>query len=91
VPWRVAVDHRSSFHPDVRGTPAADVNFESVYAPGTTQNNPNTPGNFQFWLARRFDTTRYPDGVYTLEVEASDVRGNPRTRSLALTFVNGSG
>jgi hypothetical protein len=90
VPWQVAVDHRTSFHPDVRGTPASDVNFESVYAPDTTQNNPSAPGNFHFWIKRRFDTGRYPDGAYVLEVEATDVRGNPRTGTLAVTFINGT-
>jgi peptidase M23-like protein len=88
VPWQVAVDHRASFHPDVRGTPGADVAFARVYAPDTKQNNPNAPGSFRFWLVRRFDTTRYPDGAYTLEVEASDVRGNPRSARVSLTFVN---
>jgi Peptidase family M23 len=89
VPWQVAVDRRTSFHPDVRGNPASDVNFAAVYTPDTTQNNPNNPGVFHFWLRRGFDTTRYPDGTYTLEVEAGDVRGNPRTGTLAVTFVNG--
>jgi Peptidase family M23 len=88
VPWQVAVDHRNSFHPDVQGSPASDVNFGAVYAPDTTQNNPNAPGLFHFWLKRGFDTSRYPDGSYVLEVEASDVRGNPSTDNLTLTFVN---
>jgi Peptidase family M23 len=86
--WRVAVDHRASFHPDVRGNPPSDVGFAAVYAPDTTQNNPNSPGTFHFWLTRRLDTTAYADGAYVLEVEASDVRGNARARTLALTFVN---
>lgn len=88
VPWKIAVDHRSSLRPDVRGDPPVDVNFAAIYAPDTTQNNPNSPGTFQFWLARRFDTTHYPATAYTLEVEATDVRGNPRVRTLPLTFVN---
>jgi hypothetical protein len=88
VPWRVAVDHRGSRHPDVRGNPPCDVNFAAVYAPDTTQNHPSAPGVYRFWLERGFDTTRFPDGVYTLEVEASDVRGNPRTAGLAVTFAN---
>ena len=88
VPWQVAFDHRTSFHPDVQGSPASDVNFGAVYAPDTTQNHPNTPGLFHFWLKRGFDTSRYPDGEYVLEVEASDVRGNPSTGNLAVTFVN---
>jgi hypothetical protein len=88
VPWQNAVDHRNSFHSNVQGSPGSDVNFGSVYAPDTTQNNPNMPGRFHFWLKRGFDTSRYPDGNYVLEVEASDVRGNPSTRKLAVTFIN---
>jgi hypothetical protein len=86
--WQVAVDFRISFHPNVQGSPPSDVNFAAVYAPDTTQNHPNTPGLFHFWLKRGFDTSRYPDGAYLLEVEASDVRGNTRTGNLAVTFVN---
>ena len=67
---------------------AAAVNFGAVYAPDTTQNHPNAPGLFHFWLKRGFDTSRYPDGSYALEVEASDVRGNPSTGNLAVTFDN---
>ena len=91
VDWQVAVDFRASFHPNVQGDPATDVNFGAVYASDTTQNHPNTPGLFHFWLKRSFDTRRYPDGEYILEVEASDVRGNPRTADLAVTLVNRSG
>jgi hypothetical protein len=88
VPWQVAVDHRTSFRPDIRGSPVSDVHFDDVYAPDTTQNHPNMPGVFHFWLARGFDTAQYPDGGYVLEVEASDVRGNPRIGKLAVTFAN---
>jgi hypothetical protein len=88
VPWQTAIDHRTTLHPNVQGNPATDTNFHTVYAPDTTQNNPNTPGLFHFWLKRGFDTSRYPDGRYALEVEVSDVRGNPSTRSLAVTFAN---
>jgi hypothetical protein len=88
VPWQVATDHTTSFHPNVQGDPATDVNFASVYAPDTTQNNPNQPGVFHFWLKRGFDTSRFPNGAYQLEVEASDVRGNSSTSSLALELAN---
>jgi hypothetical protein len=88
LPWQVAFDHRSSLQPKVRGTPPTDAGFGAVYAPDTTQNTPGKPGIFHFWLKRRFDTRRYPDGTYALQVEASDVRGNSRTRSLAVTFRN---
>lgn len=88
VSWQVAVESGTSFHPEVQGNPASDINFGSVYAPDTTENRPNIPGLFHFWLKRGFDTRRYPDGAYVLEVEASDVRGNRSTQSLAVTFAN---
>jgi Peptidase family M23 len=88
-PWQVAFDHRSSLRPQVTGTPPTDSNFATVYAPDTTQNHPNSPGNYHFWLRRRFDTADYPDGSYRLEVEASDVRGNPRSAALNVRFSNG--
>lgn len=88
LPWQVAVDHCNSFHPNVQGSPPSDVNFDSIYAPDTTQNTPNMPGLFHFWLKRGFDTSRYPDDDYLLEVEASDVRGNARTGNLAVRFAN---
>jgi len=88
VPWQVAVDHRASLRPNVQGDPASDVNFAAVYAPDTTQSHPNAPGIFHFWLARGFDTGRYPDGEYVLHVEAGDVRGNVRTATLELTLAN---
>ncbi len=88
VPWQVAVDHRASIRPNVQGDPASDVNFAAVYAPDTTQSHPNAPGTFHFWLARGFDTGRYPDGEYVLHVEAGDVRGNVRTAALELSLAN---
>jgi hypothetical protein len=88
VPWQVAVDHRNGLHPDVRGNPPTDTNFAAVYAPDTTQNNPFSPGNYHFWLERRFDTTRHRNGAYLLQVEAADVRDNVRSRSLALAIHN---
>jgi hypothetical protein len=88
VPWQVAFDFSTSLQPDVQGSPPSDVNFDSVYAPDTTQNRPNMPGRFHFWLERGFDTTQFPDGDYELQVEASDVRGNPNSGNLAVTFLN---
>ncbi len=90
VPWQIATDHRTSFHPNVQGNPPSDVNFAAVYAPDTTQNNPDQPGIFHFWLKRSFDTSHYLHASYELEVEASDTRGNPSTHTLAVTFVNTS-
>jgi hypothetical protein len=90
VPWRTVVDHTNSFRPHIAGTPPSDTNFATIYTPDTTQNNPSSPGNYHFWLARRFNTNKHPDGSYRVEVEATDVRGNPRTAGLNVTFTNGS-
>jgi hypothetical protein len=88
VPWQIAADHTNSLHPKVQGSPPTDLNFASVYAPDTTQNNPNEPGLYHFWLKRGFDTSNYPDGNYDLEVEASDTRGNRSNGLLAVALAN---
>jgi hypothetical protein len=88
LPWQTAVDHRNSFRPNVQGNPASDLNFDATYAPDSTQNNPHSPGTFHFWLRRAFNTRPHPNGNYTIEVEATDVRGNPSTHQLAVTIAN---
>jgi hypothetical protein len=88
LPWSTGLDHRRSIHPRVEGNPPTDANFAAVYAPDTTQNNPNAPGLYHFWLKRQLDTRHLPNGTYALEVEATDVRGNARTATLALTIKN---
>ena len=85
-PWRVAANFRASFKPRV--VEGSDINFGKVYAPGTRQNHPNDPGLFRYRLSRRFDTRRYPDGEYHLEVEATDVRGNTGRRLRAVRIAN---
>lgn len=77
VPWRVAVDFSSLLPPQ---------DYASVYAPGTTQNGPDTPGRYVFWLVRGFDTHALPAGSYELEVAAEDTRGNTGTGSVAFTL-----
>ncbi len=88
VPWRVALDFRTSFVAKIAGTPPSDMNFRRVYAPGTRQNHPNEPGLFRIQLARRFDTRPFPDGRYRLDVEAADIRGNASRRHLVVRLVN---
>ena len=70
------------------GARRSDLNFGAVYTPDTTQNHPNTPGVFHFWLQRGSDTSQHANGTYMLEVEASDVRGNTRTGNLTVRFAN---
>jgi len=86
VPWRLAADFRVSFEPEVVGN--SDVHFRDVYAPGTRQSHPNAPGLFRFWLTRGFDTRAHPDGMYRLDVEAADVRGNASRKHLDVAIAN---
>lgn len=62
--------------------------FHRIYAPGTRQNHAGRPGRYRFYLAHTWSTHLLPDGRYSLEVEASDVAGNVRTRSFAFTLAN---
>ena len=66
-----------------------EFRFHLIYAGGTRQNHPNTPGRYRFWLARAWDTRRHRDGRYRLDVEAADIRGNTSRRHLELVLVNG--
>jgi hypothetical protein len=91
VPWTVVFDFRTSFVAKVGGTPPCDLNFDSVYAPGTSQNHPSAPGLFRIWLARGFDTRRFADGDYRLDVEAADIRGNASRGHLVITLANQAG
>jgi hypothetical protein len=88
VPWRIALDFRTSFVPKIAGNPPSDERFHSVYAPGTRQNHPHKPGSYRIWLACDLDTRRFPDGHYRLDVEAADSRGNATRGHLAVTIAN---
>ncbi len=70
APWRVAVDFRTA----LPATP-----FGSIYARWTRQNHPwggLGRGRYRFLLARRFDATALAAGLYRVDVEVSDTRGN---------------
>jgi murein DD-endopeptidase MepM/ murein hydrolase activator NlpD len=62
--------------------------YNWIYAPGTYQNKPHRPGKYLFWIAHGFDTTAFPNGTYTLQVEASDTRRNIGSASAQITIVN---
>jgi hypothetical protein len=81
VAWQTAADFRTTL-------PANSL-YDTVYAPGTTQNHPPKAGLYRFQLAAAFDTKAHQDGKYRLEVEASDTRGNTTTLAQALLFTNG--
>lgn len=82
VPWRTVADFRSTLLPADR--------FAAVYAPGTRQNHPGSPGLYRFLLAAGFDTRKHPDGSYRLDVEAADIRGNASCGHAPTTLANGA-
>jgi hypothetical protein len=59
------------------------------YAAGTYQNKPHRPGSYRYWIFHDLDTLAYPNGLYRLEVDATDTRGNRGSASLDLTIANG--
>src|SRR5919204_1275723 len=61
---------------DVDFTRLLTIPLTDVYAPGTRLNGPNVRGDYRFWLARSVDTTLLEDGLHTISVTASDIRGN---------------
>ena len=62
--------------------------YNWIYAPGTYQNKPHRPGLYLFWVAHDLDTTAFPNGTYTLQVEAADTRHNVGSSSVQLTIAN---
>jgi len=77
LPWRVAVHFSTLLPPS---------DYDSVYAPGTTQNGPGTPGRYVFWLAHGLDTRALPGGTYEFQVTAEDTRGNTGSGSATFTI-----
>ena len=75
-PWHTPVDLGKTLLPK-------DA-FRRVYAPGTRQNRAGRPGLYRFYLAHTWSTALLEDGIYQLDVEAIDLRGNKGTRQLAL-------
>lgn len=62
--------------------------YNWIYAPGTYQNKAHRPGRYLFWVAHGLDTTAFPNGTYTLQVEASDTRDNLGSADVQVTIVN---
>jgi murein DD-endopeptidase MepM/ murein hydrolase activator NlpD len=65
---RTAVDFRYKMIPASR--------YDSIYAPGTEQNHVGEPGHYRFYLSHGLRSSRLPDGVSRLRIEAIDTRGN---------------
>src|SRR5262249_44627235 len=79
-PWHATVDFRKTLLP-------ASL-FPMIYAPGTRQNKPPKKGVYRFFLAHTWSTDTLPNGLYRLEVSASDISGNHATAALPFTIHN---
>jgi Peptidase family M23 len=79
-PWHAPIDFRNRLLP-------AGL-FSTVYAPGTRQNKPGKPGRYRFYVARTWTTKTLPDGLYRLEVSATDISGNSARAGLPFTLAN---
>jgi hypothetical protein len=73
--WQTAADFSTWLPPS---------KFNEVYAPGTTQNGPDHPGRYVFWL---FRGVQLPAGRYEIEVDAWDTRGNTGVGSTTFELV----
>ena len=62
--------------------------FRRVYAPGTRQNRAGKPGLYRFFLAHTWSTSLLDDGPYSIEVEASDLRGHAGRLARPVTIAN---
>jgi Peptidase family M23 len=79
-PWRTPVEFRKELLPREL--------FSVIYALGTRQNRPGKPGRYRFFLGHGWDTWLLPNGLYRLEVEASDAQGNKAKAALPFTIRN---
>lgn len=61
--------------------------FAGVYARWTRQNKPWREGRYRVYLARGLDTRTLAVGVASVEVEASDTRGNVHRARTRLVIV----
>jgi hypothetical protein len=91
VPWRTIADFRNTLPPN--------GSFWDVYARGTYQNAPrfgreqysSMPGRFLFLLARSYDTTSIPNGVYAVTVLAGDGHGHSAVATERISVLNARG
>lgn len=80
--WQTPVDFRHTLLPRTQ--------FWEVFAPGTRQNRPSSPGRYLFFLEHAWDTRFLAEGRYRLEVEASDQYGNVGRAVFAFGVTNRS-
>jgi hypothetical protein len=50
--------------------------YDTIFAPGTSQNYVGQPGHYRYYLARGLKASRLPQGVSHLRIQAVDTRGN---------------
>lgn len=82
--WSTAFDVASSFPSVGYGSTA----YHDVYARKTRQNEPQRPGIYRFYLVHGLDTRRLANGLYLVEIEARDVRGNRGLLRQAIRITN---
>lgn len=94
VRWRVVGEHgagtRWATALDMTRTIPDDASYGRVYAQWTRQNHPGKTGRYRVYLTQALLTSELPDGLYHVEVMASDVCGNRTTARASLTIANGS-
>lgn len=78
--WRTAFD--------VRWTHPSNGLWSQTYARWTRQNKKHRVGRYRFTLAHELDTTALSNGRWTVEVRASDVRGNATAAAFVLVIAN---
>jgi hypothetical protein len=103
ITWSLARIGGSTY---VNNVPAADFrttlpeprDFWSIYARGSYQNAPRfsnrqyfMPGRFLYNLASHVDTRSYPNGLYEITVDVSDMRGNSSEAALQFKIENRAG
>jgi hypothetical protein len=103
ITWSLARVGGSTY---VREAAAADFrrslpvakNFWNIYARGSYQNAPRfsnrqyfMPGRFLYRLASFVDTRSYPNGLYEITVDVSDMRGNSSEAALQFRIENRAG
>lgn len=83
---------------DFRTTLPTSRNFWNVYARGSYQNAPRfsnrqyfMPGRYLYNLADFVETRAYPNGLYEVTVDVSDMRGNSSEAALDFRIENNPG
>jgi hypothetical protein len=94
VRWRVVGPHgagtRWATAFDVTRTIPGDASYGRVFAQWTRQNHPDKGGRYRVYLAHALLTSELPNGLYRVDVRASDVCGNRTTARASLSIDNGS-